>query len=105
MSFDPPLLATAFAFVAVFCQVSLKRSNYSYKEDASSDTVAKRQYNIAVKKDGKFYVGYCLEIPQARGQGNTKAEAIKDTKRAIKLCRAFLEDEKKNAAGLVTVSV
>jgi len=53
--------------------------------------VAKREYNIAVKKDGKFYVGYCPEIPQARGQGNTKAEAIKDAKRAIRLCRAFLE--------------
>ena len=35
----------------------------------------KREYSIAVKKDGKFYVGYCLEIPQARGQGDTKAEA------------------------------
>jgi predicted RNase H-like HicB family nuclease len=60
----------------------------------------KSEYSIAVKKDGKFYVGYCLEIPQARGQGDTKAEAIKDTKRAIKLCRAYLED-KKNASRLV----
>jgi len=46
-------------------------------------------YSIAVKKDGKFYVGYCLEIPQARGQGNTKVEAIKDTKRAIRLCKVY----------------
>jgi predicted RNase H-like HicB family nuclease len=65
----------------------------------------KKEYNIVIKKDGKFYVGYCLEIPQARGQGNTKAEAIKDTKRAIKLCKAYLEDKKKNTTGLVTVSV
>jgi predicted RNase H-like HicB family nuclease len=63
------------------------------------------EYRIAIKKDGKFYVGYCLEIPQARGQGKTKAEAIKDTKSAIKLCRAYLEDKNKNATGLVTVSV
>jgi predicted RNase H-like HicB family nuclease len=63
------------------------------------------EYSIAVKKDGKFYVGYCLEIPQARGQGNTRAEAIKDTKRAIRLARAYLEDKKKNSTGLVTVSV
>lgn len=65
----------------------------------------KKEYNIAIKKDGKFYVGYCLEIPQARGQGNTKEEAIKDTKRAIKLCRDYLEAKKKKATGLVTVSV
>lgn len=65
----------------------------------------KKEYNIAIKKDGKFYVGYCLEIPQARGQGNTKEEAIKDTKRAIKLCRDYLETKKKKTTGLVTVSV
>lgn len=66
----------------------------------------KRDYNILIKKDGKFYVGYCLEIPQARGQGNTKAEAIVDTKRAIKLCKIYLEDKKKKEASrLVTVSV
>ena len=68
-----------------------------------NDTVA--EYSIAIKKDGKFYGGYCLEIPQARGQGSTKAEAIKDTKRAIKLCRAYLEDKKKKATRPVTVSV
>jgi len=66
----------------------------------------KRDYNILVKKDGKFYVGQCLEIPQARGQGNTKTEAINDTKKAIKLCKSYLESKKKSAsAKLVTVSV
>ncbi len=63
----------------------------------------KREYNIVIKKDGKFYVGYCLEIPQARGR-DTKAEAIRDTKRAIKLCKAYL-DVKRNASELVTVSL
>jgi len=66
----------------------------------------KRDYNIVIKKDGKFYVGYCLEIPQAIGQGNTKAEAIQDTKQAIKLCKSYLEDKKKKESSkLVTVSV
>lgn len=66
----------------------------------------KRDYNIIIKKDGKFYVGYCLEIPQARGQGDTKTEAIEDTKKAIKLCKSYLEDKKRRAASkVVTVSV
>jgi predicted RNase H-like HicB family nuclease len=55
-----------------------------------------KEYNIAVRKDGKFYVGYCLEIPKARGQGNTKEAAVENTKRAIKLCRNYLEIKKRN---------
>ena len=66
----------------------------------------KEDYNILIKKDGKFYVGYCLEVPQARGQGNTKQEAIEDTKKAIKICRSYLEGRKKDlATKLVTVSL
>ncbi len=52
-------------------------------------------YNIIIKKDGKFHVGYCLEIPQARGLGNTSDKAILDTKKAIKLCKSYLESKKK----------
>ena len=66
----------------------------------------RRDYSTMVKKDGKFYVGYCIEIPQARGQGNTKSEAINDTKEAIKLCLSYLADKKrKSSSKLVTVSV
>jgi len=66
----------------------------------------KENYNILVKKDGKTYAGYCLEIPQARGQGNTKQDAITDTKKAIKLCRSYIEDKKKDLASkLITVSL
>jgi predicted RNase H-like HicB family nuclease len=69
--------------------------------------MAQRQdYNIMIKRDGKFYVGYCLEIPQARGQGSTRTEAIQDTKQAIKLCKSYLEIKKKSSGSkLVTVSV
>lgn len=66
--------------------------------------VAKKEYSIVIKKDGKFYAGYCLEIPQAHGQGNTKKEAIEDTKEAIKLCKSYLESKKKSA-NIITVSI
>ncbi len=66
----------------------------------------RENYSILVKKDGKFHVGYCLEIPQARGQGNTKQEAIMDTKNAIKLCKSYLNDKKKDLASeLTTVTI
>ena len=61
--------------------------------------------SILLKKDGGFYVGQCLEIPQARGQGNTKNEAIEDTKKAIKICKSYLEKKKKTVSKLVTVSI
>ena len=50
-------------------------------------------------------MGQCLEIPQARGQGNTKAEAIEDTKKAIKISKSYLESKKKLSSNLVTVSI
>jgi len=68
----------------------------------------KQDYNIIIKKDGKFYTGYCLEIPQARGQGDTKSEAIEDTKKAIKLCRSYLQKKMKSvesSSKVITVSV
>ena len=66
----------------------------------------KMNYNIMVKKDGKFYSGYCLEISQAKGQGNTRDEAIEDTKKAIILCISYLEDKKNDPElDLITVSL
>lgn len=64
----------------------------------------KKDYTITIRKDGTFYVGQCLEIPQARGQGNTRTEAINDTKKAIKICKSYLENKKKTSK-TVTVSV
>lgn len=65
---------------------------------------AKKEFSIVVKKDGKFYVGYCIEIPQARGQGDTKEEAIEDTKSAIKLCKSYLEAKRKTSK-TITVTI
>ena len=66
--------------------------------------VGKKDYKIMVKRDGRFYVGYCLEIPQARGQGDTRSQAIEDTKKAIKICRAYL-NKKTRSSNVITVSV
>jgi len=68
------------------------------------DMTEKKDYKIMVKRDGKYYVGYCLEIPQARGQGDTKSQAIEDTKKAIKICRAYL-NKKITSSNVITVSV
>ena len=66
----------------------------------------KRDYSIVVKKDGKHYAGYCLEIPQAKGQGETRDEAVEDTKKAIALCLSYLEDKRNDPKlDLIAVSI
>jgi predicted RNase H-like HicB family nuclease len=37
-------------------------------------------------------------MPQASGQGDTKQEAITDTKKGIRLCKSYLEKQKKSMA-------
>lgn len=64
----------------------------------------KKDYKIMVKRDEKYYVGYRLEIPQARGQGDTKSQAIEYTKKAIKICRTYL-NKKIKSSNVITVSV
>jgi len=41
----------------------------------------KQDYNIMIKKDGKFHTGYCLEIPQAREQGDAKKRQLRIQKK------------------------
>lgn len=84
----------------------MERITYSYISNSPTDSVEKRDYTILIKKDGKFFVGYCIEIPQARGQGYTRDEAILDTKKAIRICRSYLVKKmKSHPSKAVTVSV
>ena len=52
-----------------------------------------------------FMLDTASKFLKLRGQGNTKAQAISDTKDAIKLCLSYLEDKRKSSSNLVTVSV
>lgn len=51
------------------------------------------EYTIAVEKDGDYYVGYCLEVPGANGQGSTEEECRQNLTEAIKL---ILEDQQED---------
>jgi predicted RNase H-like HicB family nuclease len=46
------------------------------------------------EKDGKFYIGYCPEVPGANGQGETIEECRESLKEAIKL---ILQDRLEDA--------
>jgi predicted RNase H-like HicB family nuclease len=43
------------------------------------------QFTAVYGKGDKYYIGYCLEVPGANGQGETLEECRESLKEAIKL--------------------
>jgi predicted RNase H-like HicB family nuclease len=53
------------------------------------------EFSAVFEKDGDWYIGYCLEVPGANGQGKTMDECRDSLREAIKL---ILEDRREDAA-------
>ncbi len=43
------------------------------------------EFTAVYEQDGKFYIGYCPEVPEANGQGDTLEECRESLKDAIQL--------------------
>lgn len=43
------------------------------------------RFTAIFEKGEKYYIGYCIEIPEANGQGETLEECKENLKEAIKL--------------------
>ena len=43
------------------------------------------EFTAVFERDGRWYVAYCPEIPEANGQGRTKDEARRSLAKAIAL--------------------
>lgn len=54
----------------------------------------KNQFNAVYERDGDWYIGYCLEIPGANGQGKTLDECRESLVAAIQL---ILEDRREDS--------
>ncbi len=52
------------------------------------------EFTAIIEKAGKWYIGYCLEVLGANGQGRTKEECRRSLAEAIAL---ILEDRRKDA--------
>lgn len=52
------------------------------------------EFTAVIEKDGEWYIGYCLEIPGANGQGKTRDECKKNLAEAIGL---ILQDRREDA--------
>ena len=47
-----------------------------------------------VHKDGKWYVAFCPEVPEANGQGRTPEESVKDLKDGVE---SIMQDRRQDA--------
>jgi predicted RNase H-like HicB family nuclease len=47
-----------------------------------------------VRKDGKWYVAICPEVPEANGQGRTPEESVKDLKDGVE---SIMQDRRQDA--------
>ncbi len=52
------------------------------------------EFTVIIERDGKWYVGYCPEIPGANGQGESVEECKKNLADAIAL---ILHDRREDA--------
>jgi len=43
------------------------------------------RYTAVVQRDGKWFVAYCAEVPEANGQGKTRQESLESLAAAIEL--------------------
>jgi len=51
------------------------------------------EFTAIVEQDGEWYVGYCLEVPGANGQGRTIEECKQSLSEAVAL---ILEDRRED---------
>jgi predicted RNase H-like HicB family nuclease len=54
----------------------------------------RNEFTAIIERDDEWYVAYCLEIPEANGQGRTPVEARSSLAAAIAL---ILEDRREDA--------
>ena len=54
----------------------------------------RNQFNVVIERDGEWFVGYCLELPGANGQGRT-LQICRDNLRAS--IAFMLEDRREEA--------
>lgn len=47
--------------------------------------VMRNRYTAVVQRDGKFFIAFCLEVPEANGQGKTREECLESLAAAIEL--------------------
>ncbi|MBI2909717.1 MAG: type II toxin-antitoxin system HicB family antitoxin [Chloroflexi bacterium] len=53
----------------------------------------RNEFTAIIERDGKWFIAFCPEIPEANGQGLTKEEALKSLADAIDLVLEYRREE------------
>lgn len=52
---------------------------------ARQPTAMRNRYSAVVQRDGKWFIAFCPEVPEANGQGKTREECLQSLAAAIEL--------------------
>lgn len=53
----------------------------------------RNQYTAVVQRDGKWFIAFCPEVPEANGQGKTRAACLESLAAAIELVLDYRRDQ------------
>ena len=72
------------------------------RKPSRSTAKAPRKFTALLRRDGKWFIAFCAEVPGANGQGRTKKKCLESLASAIKL---MLEIHEEELAGLFSRGV
>ena len=53
----------------------------------------RNRYTAVVQRDGKWFVAFCPEVPEANGQGKTREECLESLAAAIELVLDYKREQ------------
>lgn len=53
----------------------------------------RNRYSAIVQRDGKWFIAFCPEVPEANGQGKTREECLESLGEAIELVLDYKREQ------------
>ena len=53
----------------------------------------RNRYTAVVQRDGKWFIAFCSEVPEANGQGKTREECLESLSAAIELILDYRREQ------------
>jgi predicted RNase H-like HicB family nuclease len=53
----------------------------------------RNRYTAIVQRDGKWFIAFCPEVPEANGQGKTREECLESLSAAIELVLEYRREQ------------
>jgi predicted RNase H-like HicB family nuclease len=53
----------------------------------------RNRYTALVQRDGKWFIAFCPEVPEANGQGKTRQECLESLAEAIELVLDYKREQ------------